>query len=116
MTVLEAMSCGVPVVLRDLELYQNILSGVYRSGRDVEGFERVLRRLQQEPDFYQESVQRSLEGSRFYNRERIAQMWRAFYGQVLAGKRDTHAPVLRPEARQASRKRMKLPAGLWTLR
>ena len=107
MTVLEAMSCGIPVVLRDLTLYQNILSGVYESGRDVEGFEAILRRLQREPGFYRQAVSRSLTGSRFYNRERVARMWRCFYEKVLAAaKAEEHAQ----DEKRLSHKKRALPA------
>lgn len=117
MTVLEAMSCGVPVVLRDLELYKSILSGVYQSGQDVEGFAAVLRRLQADPDFYRQQAERSLEGSRFYNRDRVAQMWRNFYEHVLP--QESGREQLRLESRRsgkASPKRAKALAGLWMVR
>ncbi len=116
MTVLEAMSCSKPVVLRDLKLYENILSGVYRSAQDVEGFEKVVRRLQQDTAFYQDSAARAQQGSRFYNRERVAQMWRSFYGHVLTAQSGEAAQPLLRAAGQAAHKRPKLPAGLWGVR
>lgn len=79
MTVLEAMSCGVPILLRDLELYEDILFDFYRKGRNVDDFVRTLQRLRDDSAFYRTCREQSAQGARFYSREHVAAMWKRFY-------------------------------------
>ncbi len=79
MTVLESMSCGVPILLRDLELYEDILFDYYLKGSSVDEFVSHLRRLRDDPAFYREAKEKSGEGAKFYSREHVAAMWKSFY-------------------------------------
>lgn len=82
MTVLEAMCCGLPLVLRNLPLYKAILEGCYISAGDGAGFEAALRRLMEEPFFYEEAARRSVKGHAFYNKEHVLRLWESFYASM----------------------------------
>lgn len=43
MSVLEAFSCGTPVLLRDLDLYRAIIDGYYLAGKDSAEMNEQLR-------------------------------------------------------------------------
>ena len=83
MTVLEAMCVNMPVVLRELPIYENILFDFYREAEDVEGFVELLQKLQDDKGFYQKCAEDSKKGNEFYTKEHILQMWDEFYCSVL---------------------------------
>lgn len=85
MTVLESMNCGIPILLRDLELYENILFDYYLKADSVEDFANDLLRLSRDPDFYAHYAAKSGEGSRFYSRQHVAAMWKKFYNSLPTG-------------------------------
>lgn len=45
MTVLEAMSCHIPMLLRDIDIYKDILFDFYLKDTDVDGFVSRIDRL-----------------------------------------------------------------------
>ncbi len=83
MTILEAMNCNIPILLRDIPIYENILFDYYLKEQDCTGFIRAILRLQAEPDFYQEALQASRRGQEFYNRRHVLSMWDEFYTGVI---------------------------------
>lgn len=83
MTVLEAMSCGIPVLLRDLDLYRVILDGYYLAASDNREFLNQLDRLKTEPDYYAQAMAKAKRGNDFYGQEHVLSMWRRFYQQML---------------------------------
>lgn len=83
MTVLEAMSCGIPILLRDLELYEGILQGYYLKASDNEGFAEQLKALSENPQYYHQALRMSHKGDVFYSEEHVLSMWREFYHHML---------------------------------
>lgn len=82
MTILESMNCGVPILLRDLELYEDILFDFYLKGHDLEDFKTHLKQLSMDPSFYECYSRKSHQGSVFYSREHVASMWKNFYNSL----------------------------------
>lgn len=83
MTVLEAMICGLPILLRDLDLYRVILDGYYLKAQDNDGFVEQLLSLSTDSEYYARALQMSGEGNAFYSEEHVLSMWRQFYHQVM---------------------------------
>ena len=83
MTVLEAMSCRIPILLRDLEIYENILFDYYLKEKDVEGFCTALEKLSGEPSFYENAEDAAQRGHDFYSKEHVFSMWDSFYRSLL---------------------------------
>lgn len=79
MSVLEAFSCGTPVLLRHLALYDAIIDGHYAGATDNAGFNVLLQRFMTEPDFYADYQQRARAAARSYSPEHLAQIWSQFY-------------------------------------
>ena len=79
MTILEAMSCHLPVLLRDIPVYPDILFDFYRKGLNQAEFEEELRALQSNPDHYAAAQRASAQGHAFYSREHVLSMWDDFY-------------------------------------
>jgi len=82
MTVLESMSCRVPMLLRDLEIYEDILFDYYLRENDVDGFVRIIRRLSEDSAYYSEACLASASGHEYYTKEHVFAMWDAFYRRV----------------------------------
>lgn len=87
MTVLEAMCVRKPILLRDLPLYEEILSGCCCKAPDVDGFLAALRRLREDEDYYAHAARQSEAGSRAYSKDRIARLWQEFYTSLTAGRK-----------------------------
>lgn len=84
MAILESCSADVPMLLRDLELYEDILFKKYLHASDNAGFVQLLRKLKDEP----KTLELAHEYARFikhhYSRDNIAKIWIEFYQKVKA--------------------------------
>ncbi|CAJ1188007.1 Alpha-galactosylglucosyldiacylglycerol synthase [Fructilactobacillus sanfranciscensis] len=79
MSVLEAFSCGLPVVLRNLDLYKKIIGGYYISADDETQMNSDLKKLASSPDLIQKFVKKSQEASTYYSENHLAEIWYKFY-------------------------------------
>lgn len=83
MTILEAMCVNVPVLLRRLPIYDNILFDFYRAEDNVEGFVGALNRLKEDKEFYNKAAADSKRGNEYYKKESVLKMWDDYYTSVL---------------------------------
>lgn len=83
MTILEAMNCNIPLLLRDIPIYEAILFNYYIKEPDLDGFVHALKRLATDPAFYEKAQADAWRGHLFYNREHVLSMWDAFYTRVM---------------------------------
>lgn len=84
MTILEAMNSKIPLLLRDIPIYENILFDYYLREDDVDGFVRALTSLRDDPAYYEKAQADSWRGHEFYNREHVLAMWDEFYSARAA--------------------------------
>lgn len=82
MSILEAMCINVPILLRDLDIYDSILPNYYVKGVNNNDFIHKIRLLKNDLDFYNKAVLMSSNGGRFYSKEHVASLWRDFYNDV----------------------------------
>ena len=79
MSVLEAFSCGTPVMLRDLPLYHAIIDGYYQPAADQAAMQSALRKLIAQPaDLAFWRTQAQLAAQR-YSKDHLAKVWKDFY-------------------------------------
>lgn len=92
MTVLEAMNCQLPLLLRDISIYDKILFDLYLKGKNNDDFIQLLKKLREDKDFYEFWKKQSCIGKEFYSKENVLKMWKNFYEKVLTfnNKRDIH--------------------------
>ncbi|OJV65849.1 MAG: hypothetical protein BGO41_07885 [Clostridiales bacterium 38-18] len=83
MTVLESMNVGLPLVLRDLELYEDILFDYYLKAEDNPTFVKIIKRLTEDADYYNQVQKQSVNGSEFYCRESVGKMWETYYAKMI---------------------------------
>ncbi|MBB1079815.1 glycosyltransferase family 4 protein [Limosilactobacillus sp. STM2_1] len=79
MSVLEAFSCGTPVMLRDLDLYHYIIDGDYEPASDVNEMQTKLELLQKDPARLAYLQKRAQIAAREYSKEHLANVWTDFY-------------------------------------
>lgn len=83
MTILESMNCRVPVLVRELEIYEPILFDYALYGKSNEEFIHILTRLKKDKAYYNRAAEKSFEGHENYSRKKIGQMWKDYYTQIL---------------------------------
>ncbi|MBC2017628.1 glycosyltransferase family 4 protein [Listeria seeligeri] len=83
MAILEAMSSDVPILLRNLDLYEEILDGYYVKKADNQGFIQAIQRLKTDEAYYEEMLQVAKKGAAYYSEDRLAEIWYAFYQGLL---------------------------------
>ena len=82
MAILEAASCGVPFLLRDLDLYKEILLGDYDCAHDVDGFDEKIKRLSSDFAYYADLAKKAESLSQYYSKERVRALWEEYYHRV----------------------------------
>ncbi len=82
MTILEAMNCRIPILVRDLEIYEDILFDYAIKKPDMQAFVDTLKRLANDRDYYLFAREKAWEGHLFYNRDHVLSMWRQFYRDI----------------------------------
>lgn len=79
MSVLEAFSCGTPVILRNLDLYKVIIDGYYLPAENVSEMNQGLHHLFNNNESILNYRQKSLEASEYYSENHLAEFWQKFY-------------------------------------
>ncbi len=86
MTVLESMSCHIPMLLRDIDIYKDILFDYYLREKDVDSFVDTIKRLVADRNYYDAAAAASARGHEYYSKEHVFSMWDEFYRKVYASK------------------------------
>lgn len=79
MSVLEAFSTGTPVMLRDLDLYHDIMDGYYLPSHDENDMNTNLNQLMNDPTKLKLLQQAALTASQRYSKDHLAKIWHDFY-------------------------------------
>lgn len=87
MTILEACSTNTPIVLRNLELYEDILFKKYLCADNNDDFAKLITKLSTDKKTYQEAVENAKYISNFYCKENIYKMWDEFYKSLINNKK-----------------------------
>lgn len=82
MSILEAVNIGKPLLLRNLDLYVEILFGNYIKGKNNKDFIRELKKLSTDKEYYNKYSACSSEISNFYCKEHVAALWDEFYKRI----------------------------------
>lgn len=82
MTVLESANCKLPILLRDIELYEGILDGYYIKGKNNDDFIKEIKRLMLDSNYYNKASLLADKCSKYYSEENVTKMWRAYYNKI----------------------------------
>jgi 1,2-diacylglycerol-3-alpha-glucose alpha-1,2-galactosyltransferase len=79
MSILEALACKKPVMLRDIDVYKTILDGYYVKGGEVGDFCGCIEKMASDRAEYDFWAEKAWECHLRYNKESIGQMWKSLY-------------------------------------
>lgn len=82
MSILEAVNSEKSLLLRDLDLYKDILFNKYLSSNNNDGFIKQIETLKNDKETYQKYSKYSKEISKFYCAEHVCKMWEEFYTKI----------------------------------
>lgn len=82
MSILEAINSEKPLLLRKLDLYEDILFNKYLSSNSNSGFVKQIKLLKEDENTYKKYSKYSKEISEFYSKEHVLDMWKDFYTRV----------------------------------
>ena len=83
MTILEACSTDTPLLLRNLELYEDILFKKYLNSDNNDDFAKIIENLKTDKKLYKEAVNNAKYISNFYCKDNVYKMWKEFYTSIL---------------------------------
>lgn len=85
MSILEAVNSLKPVLLRNLDLYEEILfrdKDCYATGENCDDFDAKVKRLAADPDYYSHYSKGSQFISQYYSKEHVTAIWREYYPRI----------------------------------
>jgi len=83
MSILEAMSVGTPILLRNLDIYISILDGYYLKGDSQNQFNNIINQLSYDKSYYSHACDMSKAGSKFYSADHVLAEWEKLYSQLV---------------------------------
>ncbi|MBL4931796.1 glycosyltransferase family 4 protein [Clostridium paridis] len=86
MSILEAMALKVPVLLRDLDIYSNILFNYYLKGDNISDFTEIIKTLQAKNGEYKNWCNSSWKCHEFYSKDYVLKMWKKFYDEIYSNR------------------------------
>ncbi|TXT16464.1 MAG: glycosyl transferase group 1, partial [Erysipelotrichaceae bacterium] len=82
MSILEACNLRKPILLRNLELYKDILFDHCVRGENNQDFTDLLHKLKNDPDFYKTAEGYSDFVAQYYSKEHVLSQWVEFYKNI----------------------------------
>ncbi|MCM1371199.1 MAG: glycosyltransferase family 4 protein [Clostridium sp.] len=82
MSILEAVNINKPLLLRDLDLYEDILFKKYMSSNNNKGFIEKIKVLKDDKKEYKKYSEYSKDISEFYSDKHVLKMWEEFYTKI----------------------------------
>lgn len=83
MAILEAINSKTPLLLRDLDLYKDILFDKYLKANTNKEFIKILKELVEDKKLYNKYSKLSNELSEFYSKEHVLELWEEFYTNIV---------------------------------
>lgn len=81
MALLEACSCNLPYLVRDIKEYQEILLGDYLKGDD-DTFSFIIRKLKDDKSYYDDALYLSKKMKEYYSRKNVYSLWKKYYKRI----------------------------------
>lgn len=82
MSVLEAMALKLPILLRSLDIYRDILFDYYLKGSNVEEFINIINEVQKKKEVYKIWCEKSWKCHKLYSKDYVLNLWKEFYDGI----------------------------------
>jgi hypothetical protein len=100
MSILEASNVEIPILLRDLDLYKDILFDNYLIGNNNKEFISQIKLLNENKKMYDEYSKKSQNINIFYSKENVLKIWRDFYTLIYNKNELKHLVFLNKSAKE----------------
>lgn len=87
MSILEASNVKIPILLRNLDTYKDILFDNYMKSDTNDSFAKSIRMLKSDKDLYKMYSIKSNNISNFYSKDNVKKMWCEFYKNIYKNKK-----------------------------
>jgi 1,2-diacylglycerol-3-alpha-glucose alpha-1,2-galactosyltransferase len=87
MSILEAANVKIPILLRDIDTYKDILFDNYMKSNTNDSFAELIRILKHDEHLYNEYSIKSNNISNFYSKDNVKKMWCEFYKNIYKNKK-----------------------------
>ncbi|GHU46157.1 glycosyl transferase [Clostridia bacterium] len=77
-----AMCAGIPVLVRDLPFYSDVMFDYYISESTLGGFTEQLSCLKNDPVYYTNAADTAALGSKFYRKDNVVKLWGDLYADL----------------------------------
>jgi len=113
MSILEAVNSEKPVLLRDLDLYEEILfkdKDCYAVGSNNDEFDAQVKKLAGDKEYYKHYQKGSKVISDFYSKEHVKAIWEEYYPRIYNKWKDKKKhlkmeKIKRKEAKRAEKRK-----------
>ena len=85
MSILESLCCKKPILLRDMDIYPDILFDGYIKGADNFEFAEKIRILMKDKNELEHWREKSWECHRIYSEDNVLEMWEKLYDEAYKG-------------------------------
>jgi len=99
MSILESMALKLPVLLRDLDIYHDILFDYYLKGKNTKEFVKIINSMEKKEDDYKTWCNNSWKCHEFYSKDYVLKMWKKFYDDIYY-KNKSHSKKIRSNANE----------------
>lgn len=82
MAILEAVNSDIPTLLRNLDLYHDILFDKYLVADDNDGFVKEISKLAKDKKYFKKASDFSNYISTYYSKEHVLKLWIDFYNNI----------------------------------
>ena len=86
MAILESSNTNTPLLVRDLELYEDILFKKYLKGENNTEFTKIIQELTKKGKTYKDAVENALYISEYYSKENVLELWKKYYTSLVDNK------------------------------
>lgn len=83
MSILESFSCQTPVMVRNLALYESVISGYYLGADDFEEMNQDIKALQRNEALLKKYACLAHDASNYYSESHVGEIWYDFYTGLL---------------------------------
>ncbi len=83
MVIIEAASCGLPLILRDLPEYRMLYKKGYLTGSKHSEFKKLIQKLNADTEFYKKAAQASSDLSKEFSYQRLGETLLGYYKKLL---------------------------------
>lgn len=82
MSLLEASNCELPLLLRDIDLYEEILFDKNLKGKNSDEFSSIINELKNNSEYFERAKMKSIELSNIYSENKVINQWERLYNNL----------------------------------